>query len=187
MLSFYLSILESQEDCDKIINIYNEQYSFMAYTARKYVKNEKDIEDIIHDCMLKIIECIDKLDFSVYEKTRKFCSIIVRNKAIDFCRSKENSKYSFEETFYETDSEEDSPLKVVVDNDSYDIIRKEIESMSDTYRDVCILKFVFELKDKEIATLLGIPASVVGMRISRGRKILRDKIRKENLYEWSEV
>ena len=183
MLAFYLTLLDSPEDRDKIALIYNKYYSLMAYTARKYVKNESDVQDIVHDCMMRIIECIDRLDLSVNEKTRKLCTVIARNRAIDFLKVKKNSNISLDDSYYMDLQEMDTPLQTGIDDDSYNTILKSIESMNDTYRDVCMLKFAYELKEREIAALLGLSEGVVSMRACRGRKILQEQLRKEKIHD----
>jgi len=183
MLAFYLSLVDSPEDQEKVMMIYNEFYTFMAFIIKKYVKNESDIEDIIHDCMLRIIECIDRLDFSIHERTKKFCAIIARNRAIDFCRRKENQKIIFDETYYIDEHKTLSPHDIVMHNEIYKIVYEEINNLNEKYRDVCLFKFIYTLKDKEIATLLGLSVELVSMRASRGRKMLRESLKKEGIYE----
>ena len=156
----------------------------MAYIAKKYVKNESDIEDIIQDCMLRIIECVDKLDFSDYEKTKKFCAITVRNRAIDFCRRKENQRLTLDDTYYiNNDNITESPCDMVINKEIVNIVYREICNLNDKYRDICLFKLIYKLKEKDIAALLGLPLELVSMRASRGRKILREKLTKEGIYD----
>ena len=182
MLSLYLMLISSEEDKEKIIYIYDEFYTFMEYVARKYVKNTHDVEDIIHDCMLKIIKCIDKLNFGSYEETRNFCSIVVRNSAIDFCKDKENRKLSLNEAHYVDKESIDLPYEVLLEKEAREAIYDEIEQMSEANRDVCILKFIYMLKDKEVAALLGLSTDVVSMRSTRGRRKLQERLKKEGIY-----
>jgi len=184
VLALYLSLIDSPDDQEKVMMIYDEFYTFMVYIAKKYVKNESDIEDIIQDCMLRIIECIDRLDFSVYEKTKKFCAIIVRNRAIDFCRRKENQKLMLEDTYYtDCDDSVKNPCDMIINKEIVNIVYREIYNLSDRYRDVCMFKLVYKLKEKDIATLLDLPLELVSMRASRGRKMLREKLVKEGVYD----
>lgn len=182
MLSIYLMMVDSEENKEKIVYIYDEFYSFMEYIARKYVQSESDVEDIIHDCMLKIIGCIDKLNFENYEETRNFCAIVVRNRAIDFCKKKENHKLSLDENSYFDKDSLDFPYEVLLRKEAREAIYDEIENMSEANRDVCMLKFVYLLKDREISALLGLSADVVSMRSTRGRRKLQERLKKEGIY-----
>ena len=58
-----------------------------------------------------------------------------------------------------------------------------IRSMPETYRQVLEMKFVLEMKDKEIGKALGLSADAVSQRVRRGRKLLIEKLREEG-YEY---
>ena len=45
MLLLYLTTAEPSEQ-DKVIYIYHNYYSYMAYTAGKYLKNKADVEPL---------------------------------------------------------------------------------------------------------------------------------------------
>ena len=76
-------------------------------------------------------------------------------------------------------------MAVLVKNTALDALRKEgrHESMDPTewepYREILDLKFLEEKTDQEIADLLGLSKGAVSTRISRGRKLLQEKLREE--------
>ena len=67
---------------------------------------------------------------------------------------------------------------VTEDNDSFTIV-DVIRSMPETYRAVLEMRFVEERSTREIATALGLSERAVDTRISRGRALLVEKLRKE--------
>ena len=69
----------------------------------------------------------------------------------------------------------------VIGADSYNQIRDIIQNMNDTYRDVCLLKYVYGYREKEIALILNLSLKVVNQRIFRGKQELRKRIKEENL------
>lgn len=182
MLTLYLSLVDSDEDKEKVTYIYENFYSLMSYSAGKYLKNKYDIEDIVHNSIIKIIENLELIDMHDIKRVKSLCCIIAKNKAIDFCRAKENKNSSMEEYITEGHLDDEDPCDIVVSKDTYDIILKSINSLNDTYKDVCILKYVNGLKEREIASLLDLSPKTVSLRIYRGKKILREALRKENLY-----
>ena len=54
-----------------------------------------------------------------------------------------------------------------------------LEHIPDVYREVIILRFVDELRPKEIAALIEESENVVSVRIHRGIALLKDYIEKE--------
>lgn len=179
MLSVYLSMAISDEDNDKITYIYNSYYSSMAYSAKSVLGNNRfDIDDAVHNAMIKIIEIIPQIDFSNPKRVEGLCCIIARNQAIDYCKNKENQNVSIDEAITESVPDESCPLETVIRKETYGEILHAIKSLDDKYRDVCILKYLYKLKENDISTALGLPSGTVSVRIQRGRQILKKAIGK---------
>lgn len=181
MISIYLSLVDTQSEKDKVEYIYLKYYSIMSYVASKYVSDKDYIADIVHDSMIKIIYNIDKIDIEDEVRSKAFCITIAKHKAIDFVRKKELHNIPLDENFEDFRFSQDV-LDVVVNDESYEIILKSIDSLSDTYQSVCKLKYINGLKEREIAEVLDLPLKTVSLRIFRGKQILRDSLRKEYLY-----
>ena len=87
MISYYLSIVETEEDKEKVVFIYENFYSFMCYTAGQILNHNKhDVEDAVHNAMIKLIENIDVIDLSDKQRAKNLCGIVAKNKAKDHCR-----------------------------------------------------------------------------------------------------
>jgi RNA polymerase sigma-70 factor (ECF subfamily) len=153
----------------------------MSYVANQYVTNKEDVADIVHDSMIKIIYNIDKIDIEDELRARSFCTTVAKHKAIDFLRKKEQYNVPLDEKFDNRDSSEDV-LDIVINEESYGIILKAIDNLSDTYQSVCKLKYINGLKEREIAEVLDLPAKTVNLRIFRGKQILREALIKEQLH-----
>lgn len=175
MISYYLSIVETENDRNKITYIYTKYYSFMCCIAAKYLNNKSDIEDIVHDSMLKIIDKLDTIDIADEKKLRCLCGVIVKHKAIDSVRLKKNNTEPLDELFPVID-ESASPEEIVIGEDTYRIVLETIRELEDKYKNVCILRYVNGLKDKEIANVLDISESAVRVRLYRARNMLRDSL-----------
>ena len=97
MLSFYLSLVETQSDKEKVEFIYLNYYKLMSYVINQYVSNKDDVSDLVHDSMVKIIYNIDKVDVNDEFRTRSFCTTVAKHKAIDFLRKKEHHNIPLDE------------------------------------------------------------------------------------------
>jgi len=65
MLSLYLSLIETAEDEDKVIYLYNNYYSYMKYSAMQVMnENISNVEDVVHDAMISLIDHLNIIDFS---------------------------------------------------------------------------------------------------------------------------
>ena len=83
---------------------------------------------------------------------------------------------------FESKSCSEDVLDIVINEESYEIILKAIDNLSDTYQLVCKLKYINGLKEREIAEVLDLPAKTVSLRIFRGKQILRESLKKEQLH-----
>ena len=183
MISYYLSIVETEEDKEKVVLIYENFYSFMCYTAGQILNHNKhDVEDAVHNAMIKLIENIDVIDLSDKQRAKNLCGIVAKNKAKDHCRLKENQTHSLDDTLYDVIEDDSNPDEIIIRKDTYDIVLKAIYALDETYRDVCILKYIHEYKEREIALILDLSPKTVSTRIYRGKQILREKLRKESLH-----
>ena len=183
MISFYLSIVESADDRDKVVFIYENFYSFMCYTAGQVLGQGKpEVEDAVHNAMLKIIERLDTIDVSDVTRAKNLCGIIAKNIAKDHLKLKESNTLSLDETFGDLTSEDDEPDEIVIRRDTYEILLRAVRKLDEKYRDVCILKYVHGYKEREVAELLNISAGTVATRIHRAKQILREELRRESIH-----
>jgi hypothetical protein len=56
-------------------------------------------------------------------------------------------------------------------------------SLSDTYREVCEMKYILHMKEREIAQELGLSEKNVNARIFRGKQVLRKMIQESYGYD----
>lgn len=183
MLSYYLLMVETDSDKDKVVYIYENFYSFMCYTAGQVLNNHKaDVEDSVHNAMIKIIENIDKIDISDAKKAKNLCGIIAKNMAKDHLKLKDNQILSLEDVSNENTESTFDTEDIVIGKDTYSVVLKALNSLDEKYRDVCVLKYFHEYKEREIAALLNIPPNTVSVRIHRGKQILREAIKEEGIH-----
>ena len=105
----------------------------------------------------------------------------MKNKARDWWRKETRLDVSdITEEEYQLTDEEMTPLDTILSRDGYEKILGYIGELSDVYKDVCNLKFVCGMKEREIAEVLGITPKNVSVRIVRGRQKLIARIREEN-------
>lgn len=180
MLNTYLFMVETEDDKEKVVFIYENYYAFMKYTASRILKSEHDIEDAVHTAMVRIIDNLNIIDFSDRKRAKSFCGVVAKNVAIDVCKS---ARYRREDSFdstFDMKTEDEELTDIVIRKETYEAVVKAIYDLDEKYRDVCILKFVDELKEREIAEVLNLPIKTVDTRIRRARKTLCDLISKVN-------
>ena len=162
MLSFYLSLIETDEEKSKFEIVYIKHRKVMMLEAKKYL-DEKLAEDAVHTAFVKIADNVKKIDDPADIKTRNFVVIITRNTALDMLK-KLGRETELSENLVETEQTHltDSPL----------------EKLSKPYRDVLILHYQYGYTIPETAKLLGLSRDATYKRIERAKQELT-KIMKE--------
>lgn len=179
-LTFYLCTVNTPEEQDKLTIIYTKYLGYMSGIARKYVGQYQAEEDVAHNTIMKTISNLDKIDLSNEAATYCYLSKMTKCCAIDWLRKeKRYLADDIDEVDYMVKSDEPSPVDKIMSEDGYKHLVNCIRTMKETYRDVCELKFVCGLKEREIAKILGISEKNVSVRIVRGRKILIDMLKEE--------
>ena len=165
MLSFYLSLIDTDEEKSKFEIVYIKHRKVMMLEAKKYL-DEKLAEDAVHTAFVKIADNIKKIDDPADIKTRNFVVIITRNTALDMLK-KLGREAELSENLVQT---EQTPL-----TDS------PLEKLSKTYRDVLIFHYQYGYSMPETAKLLGLSRDAVYKRIDRAKQELAKIIREEQL------
>lgn len=179
MLAFYLSLIETQEDKRLFEKIYMDYRQNMFNYAKKLLGDEGYAEDIVHDVFLSIIKTgVDKIqEIDNENHLWNYLSTAVRNQCISF--AKKHSVHIAQEKEYNDqlgiNLNEDSPLQ----ESSYQFLVETIRDMKPTYADVLYFSIVHEMNSVQIAKLLNLEPAAVRQRISRGKKLLREKLGKD--------
>lgn len=110
--------------------------------------------------------------------------IYTRNTSLDFLRKKARRikagtlTYEDDEEIkeYEIPDNQDSPEEIIINKDTKERLGKYISLLPDSQRDVIILKYYHNKKDKEISEILSIGESAVSSRLNRAKVKLREMI-----------
>ena len=86
MLTFYISMLETEEQQDKFSYIYQNYVGFMYHVAKEVVKEHYLAEDVVHETFLQLIRIIDKVHIDDELTLRAFLRRVTHNKAVDCVR-----------------------------------------------------------------------------------------------------
>ncbi len=136
----------------------------------RFLQNEDVITDVLQDALIKAYVNIQSFD-----EAYSFSSWIYRiahNEAVNAIKKKKSTPFSWfdPEALVPYFAQHDDTEKTI-DNE---VLKKHIDlvlsELPSTYREILILSFYEELSYKEIALVLKIPISSVGVRINRAKK-----------------
>ncbi len=152
----------------------------LSHYLRKFICNINELEDILQDVFIKAYKNL--YSFDIKKKFSSWIYRIAHNEAVNYLKKNSRIKISLDEVEYRI-VDEKIDLNGNVDEA---FLKKEIgkymEGIKLKYREPLIL-FYFEQKSyEEISDILRIPTSSVGTLISRGKKMIKEKLEKEKIY-----
>jgi len=147
--------------------------------GHRFMGKKEDIEDLVQEIFIK-----SYINIQSFDTNRRFSPWIYRIAHNEFVNAmKKKARYPFMTLDF------DSLLphlraKETADRDSEiremrTAIDKGLDALPPKYREPVVLYFLEEMEYKEIADILRIPISTVGVRIQRAKKLLKEKINYE--------
>lgn len=85
-ISFLLCSLETEEERDKLSEIYERYLPLMTYFAEAIVGKYNAEEDVVHDMVIQLIRNLDKIDPDNDVKTREYIRKVTISRSVDWLR-----------------------------------------------------------------------------------------------------
>ena len=156
-----------------IARIYEENRLILMKLAYEYVRNESDCEDLLHDCMLRALDEYEQIIEMSASERRSF----LKKTMAALCRShiKENSKHPspllYESYTYGIEIYTERKMKL-------ESVLYEIKNLPERDRQMLVMKYILNMKDRDIAPLIGVSENSVRMTVRRSAEKLRKMIEK---------
>ncbi len=169
----------TQHSRNDIEDIFNKYHKTMLAAAYRILGNHDNAEDAVQDAFVRIIKYADKVTRISGDDLRAFVIIITKN-----CARRLYGKIQKQATGCVDDIKDN----LISANNTEDIVLSSLSlspmyhlicKLGDTYRDVVILKYYYDLLDKDIAKLLNISEANIRVRLLRARNTLRTMYEKE--------
>lgn len=171
----YLSVLDTQEEKNKFVQIYNQYRQTMFYVANNILNDPFLSEDAVHEAFINIAKSMDNISDVFCPRTRVYVVVIVRNISLNMLK-KQKSVLDIEDVG-ENITEDLSLEDEVMSKLSVDFIVGKIANLPVIYKDILYFSYVEDLSTQEISKLINISIETVKKRLQRGRKKLIENIR----------
>jgi RNA polymerase sigma-70 factor, ECF subfamily len=157
----------------------NRYESKIGRYARKFIFDKEDISDVLQDIFIKTYTNIQSFDTK-----RKFSSWLYRiahNELVNAIKKRKKQTLPFFDldTFFPYDFFDRDNVNQRIDNQETEkAINQCLGKLEPKYREPIVLYYLEELTYEEIADIMQIPTSTVGVRIKRAKKIMKSFFKK---------
>lgn len=177
MLFLYLSMLETEEERDKLTEIYNQYVKLMLKRANQYTANCDDADDIVHDVFLDIIKHKDALFDLPCRNLRRYIVIMVRNRCIDWLRKTGRLDLEQIDDFVDIlESDEPDASDIIISQERLEQMTAALDEIDEASRTILEMKYIMGLSYKEIAERLDISVKCVDTRLVRAKQRIKIKL-----------
>jgi len=141
--------------------------------ARKFMSNPEDIKDVLQEIFIKTYSNIKSFD-----PDKRFSPWIYRiahNELINVLRKKDRLPLPFfdPDTIFPHPISHEKTDRSAKNDETKRILDKCLEKISPKYREILMLYYLEEMDYKEISDIMQIPVSTVGVRLKRGKEMLK--------------
>jgi RNA polymerase sigma-70 factor (ECF subfamily) len=145
--------------------------------ARWLTRNEHDAEDLVQDAYLRAFRAFDGYRGG---DARVWLLKIVRNTCYTWLRQRRGTlaETAADDPADLPDDLADAPEAQVIRCDDGLIVRDALDALPVEFREAVVLRELEGLSYKEIAEATGTPIGTVMSRLSRGRKLLQESLRR---------
>jgi RNA polymerase sigma-70 factor (ECF subfamily) len=152
-----------------------EQFGAAYNLARWLMRDETEAEDAVQDAYMRALS-----HFASFRggDGRAWLLTIVRNSCFSRLRQKcaAGLNTDFDEAVHSAGQQTSNPETVLLRAERTELVRKSVEELPATYREVIVLRELEQLSYREIANIVGIPLGTVMSRLSRARQQLQQVI-----------
>lgn len=144
--------------------------------ARKFLFDTEDAADVVQDTFIKAYENIQSFD-----STRRFSPWIYRiahNEFVNALKKKQASRtvFTFDiDTLLPHLTASETADSAALERDVRSTLDAHLGELDPKYREPLVLYYLEGMDYKEISDILHIPVSTVGVRLARGRTILKKR------------
>jgi RNA polymerase sigma-70 factor (ECF subfamily) len=140
--------------------------------ARWLTRNEQDAQDVVQEAFLRAFRFFPGFRG---DDARAWLLKIVRNTCYTWLRANRplQDATEFDENLCPPDYHAPNPEELALQNDNSTLVRKALENLPTSLREVLILREIEGMSYREIADISGMPVGTVMSSLSRARERLR--------------
>ena len=169
-------------DADKVEKLYLKYAKKLVWVACNTTNDMQMAEDAVHQTFEKLLRMDDD---KVEENDRMIAGLLrvmTRQAVYDQMQQKRKSVgeqiIDDNENGIEVMDDLTDLLEHILEKDFLSNLQKSLSWLDEIYSVPIIMRFVYEMKNEEIAGKLGLPKSQVALHIHRGLNKIRDYIKK---------
>jgi RNA polymerase sigma-70 factor, ECF subfamily len=166
-------------DIDSFSILVSRYETKISRYARKFLSGPDDVKDIVQDVFVKVY--VNIKSFDVKQRFSPWIYRIAHNEFVNALKKKKSEKLSFIDfdVLFPHPVASEAADADVDRNDLRRLLNQSLEKIPAKYREPLVLYYFEEMSYLEIANIMHLPTSTVGIRLQRAKSILRKAVEQE--------
>lgn len=175
MLDAFFTIQDPPKKKTLLEEIYEGYGKQMYFVAFRILQDEWAAEDAVQMALLGICKNQARLRDLDPERVRGYVLVAVRNAAFTIYQRERRIRS------HEISCEELEQYPQEEKREADDVLMRIVASLPVIYRDILLLRYVYDMDHKQIAAAFGISNGAARQRLRRARGALMDKCKEEGI------
>jgi RNA polymerase sigma-70 factor (ECF subfamily) len=145
--------------------------------ARKFLSGPDDMKDIVQDVFVKVY--VNIKSFDTKQRFSPWIYRIAHNEFVNALKKKKSEKISFIDfdVLFPHPAAGEAADANVDKNDLRRLLNISLEKIPAKYREPLVLYYFEEMSYKEVAEIMHLPISTVGIRLQRAKSLLKKTVK----------
>lgn len=174
MISFICTTIQDPDDKEYILWIYEEFQNLMFYTAKQYIHDQSICEDIVQECVVKLIQKINIIRGKKRCILAGYIVFIIRSISINYLKREGiRQKYTVGldmETVVDIPAAALSVEELLLAKEKAALLSVALEQLPEPERLLLEGKYILEYSDEELAEQLDCKPDSIRMKLTRARR-----------------
>jgi len=172
-----LVVIVREKDREAYGEILRRYETKLSHYLRKFINHSAELEDVLQDVFIKAFR-----NLNAFDEEQKFSSWIFRiahNEAINNIKKRRSEQLVLDDKEWEVVDDKIDFGREVDRTITQKQVAAALLKLKEKYREPLILFYFEERSYEEISDILKIPVNTVGTFISRGKKELKELLKKQ--------
>ena len=172
MLSYYLSVLETEQERKRMSDIYEEFQLAFLHAANGILRDTGLAEDAVHNAFINLIKNKELLALP-NEELMALLLTIVKRRAVDLARQRKRNKTENLDDISAAPTPKEPVEVQVLTSEDFDKMTECVSRLDEPHRVILRIKYYFELSNTEIGQRLGLTNRQVALQVYDAKLKLR--------------
>jgi RNA polymerase sigma-70 factor (ECF subfamily) len=172
---------------DKKFKTLYEKYVAFAYAkASRILKSPQDLEDALQESWIRVYKNLDKINADAESRARAYIGRIVANECFRLLKKNISVKSDTEspiDGLYDTEDVSGSVEGKIISEETIGELETALSALNESERHIFVMKHLDDMRNVDIAKILGLDAEYVGVKLAR---IAKKLAKAKGLKHWAQ-